>query len=258
MSEQPKVRRFGRGAIAVTILALLVPGVALASHQFTDVPDSNTYHADIDAVADAGVTTGCGDGSTYCPSAFVTREQMAAFMNRLGALQAGKTPVVNATKLDGLNSTDFVRTGSDHFNCLGRDMFPVRNPAGDRSWNTGDSELTRMGTNGFGTDEFACPVHLPDGAVVTAFSAGVYDSSAGALVRCVLYRAEVVSPGATAILADIGTTIDGAPGSVVLEDTTIDNATIDNDGYGYEAVCTVYAADSTSSKLFGVSVEYTT
>jgi len=34
---------------------------------------------------------------------------MAAFMNRLGALASGKTPVVNADKLDGLDSTAFSR-----------------------------------------------------------------------------------------------------------------------------------------------------
>ena len=82
--------------------AIAFPLGVLASHQFSDVPDSNPYHTDIDALVDSGVTTGCGGGK-YCPSAFVTREQMAAFMNRLGALQAGKTPVVNAAKVDGLD-----------------------------------------------------------------------------------------------------------------------------------------------------------
>ena len=33
---------------------------------------------------------------------------MAAFLNRLGALQAGKPPVVNAAELDGLDSTAFL------------------------------------------------------------------------------------------------------------------------------------------------------
>ena len=86
-----------RGVVATGVLVALLafPLGVIASHQFSDVPDSNPYHADIDAVADAGVTTGCGGGK-YCPAAFVTREQMAAFMNRLGALGAGKTPVTNA------------------------------------------------------------------------------------------------------------------------------------------------------------------
>jgi len=99
--------------LTVLVLAAALaafPLGALASHDFADVPDSNIYHADISALAASGVTTGCGGGN-FCPSAFVTREQMAAFMNRLGALAAGKIPVVNADKLDGLDSTDFLAAG---------------------------------------------------------------------------------------------------------------------------------------------------
>ncbi|MGQ0607560.1 MAG: hypothetical protein ACT4OQ_03740, partial [Chloroflexota bacterium] len=59
-------------------------------------------------LVDAGVTAGCGSGR-YCPKANVTREQMAAFMNRLGALAPGKTPVVNADRLDGVDSSAFAR-----------------------------------------------------------------------------------------------------------------------------------------------------
>ncbi|HLE58901.1 MAG TPA: S-layer homology domain-containing protein [Candidatus Limnocylindria bacterium] len=92
-------------ALALSLAAF--PIGTLGSHQFADVPDSNVFHADIDAIADAGVTSGCGGGN-YCPSAYVTRAQMAAFMNRLGALAAGKTPVVNADKLDGFTSTDLL------------------------------------------------------------------------------------------------------------------------------------------------------
>jgi hypothetical protein len=83
-------------------------GVVLASHQFADVPDSNIYHNDIDAIADAGVTTGCGGGN-YCPNDYVTRGQMAAFLNRLGALAPGKVPVVNADRLDGLDANELAR-----------------------------------------------------------------------------------------------------------------------------------------------------
>ncbi len=104
---------FSRRALAVAILALTLAAFPLAvgaSHDFADVPNSNVFHADISALAASGVTTGCGGGN-YCPTAFVTREQMAAFMNRLGALGAGKVPVVNADKLDGLDSTDLLSAG---------------------------------------------------------------------------------------------------------------------------------------------------
>ena len=94
-------------AVALTLALAAFPLGTLASHDFADVPDSNPFHADISALAASGVTTGCGGGN-YCPSAFVTREQMAAFMNRLGALAPGKTPVVNADLLDGMDSTALI------------------------------------------------------------------------------------------------------------------------------------------------------
>lgn len=75
-------RLLRRVAVGLVALALLVPGVVLASHQFTDVPTSHTFHNDIDWLADAGVTGGCGSGR-FCPNAAVTRGQMAAFMHRL-------------------------------------------------------------------------------------------------------------------------------------------------------------------------------
>jgi hypothetical protein len=92
--------------IAVVVLAALIlaPAAVWATNSFTDVPDDNTFHADIEAIADARVTIGCNppDNTEYCPNDFVTREQMAAFMNRLGALAAGKTPVVHARAVQGL------------------------------------------------------------------------------------------------------------------------------------------------------------
>lgn len=75
------VRR--RRLIAVVLATMLVtmPITALAFHRFVDVPNSNPFHDDITLMAEAGITLGCGDGK-YCPSDFVTREQMAAFLNR--------------------------------------------------------------------------------------------------------------------------------------------------------------------------------
>jgi hypothetical protein len=93
--------------IAVTVMLALPAGVVLASHQFNDVPPGSSIHDDVEAIFNAGVTTGCGGGD-YCPKANVTRGQMAQFMNRLGALD-GQTPSVNADRLDGLDSSAFAR-----------------------------------------------------------------------------------------------------------------------------------------------------
>ena len=53
---------------------------------FVDVGDS-VFAADIDALAAAGVTLGCGE-RLFCPSMAVTKAQMAAFLTRAAALES--------------------------------------------------------------------------------------------------------------------------------------------------------------------------
>ena len=93
-----------RTAFVVTLAALVgalvaTPIAVYASHSFTDVPDTNTFHADIEWLADAGVTKGCNppENTEFCPKENVTREQMAAFLRRLAENQ-----VVDAATLQGL------------------------------------------------------------------------------------------------------------------------------------------------------------
>jgi len=108
--ERPRSRTRRGLTVAGLVLALAVlPAIAVASHSFSDVPDDHTFHLHIEAVKDAGVTSGC-TATKYCPEAFVTRGQMAAFLNRLGALAPGMTPVVNADRVDGLDSTALAQT----------------------------------------------------------------------------------------------------------------------------------------------------
>lgn len=109
----PARRLVLRVAVVAAVAAIAFPLGVMAGHRFADVPDSNTFHADISAIADAGITTGCS-ATMYCPKDPVTREQMAAFLNRLGALGPGKTPVVNADRLDGLDGSAFATAGHDH------------------------------------------------------------------------------------------------------------------------------------------------
>ena len=64
-----------------------VPMLALATHSFSDVPDNAFYHDSVSNVAGAGLTAGCGSGTTFCPEDEVTRGQMATFLGRgLGRL----------------------------------------------------------------------------------------------------------------------------------------------------------------------------
>jgi hypothetical protein len=68
-------------ALVLAGLVLAVPAVVLANHQFPDVPTGHTFHSQIEAIAEAGITAGFGDGG-YHPSDPVTRQAMAAFMQR--------------------------------------------------------------------------------------------------------------------------------------------------------------------------------
>jgi hypothetical protein len=97
------MRRRALGVLLV-VGALLVPlGAAYASHQFTDVPDSHTFHNAIDWMKDNNITVGCNPpaNTRYCPDDNVTRGQMAAFMKRLA-----ENRVVDANTLDGLDSSE--------------------------------------------------------------------------------------------------------------------------------------------------------
>jgi hypothetical protein len=95
-------------------VVVLIPVTAVASHQFTDVPNANIFHGDISWLADNGVTKGCNPpaNTMFCPEANVTRQQMAAFMHRLAVNKVvdAKTAVTadNANKLDGKDSTAFL------------------------------------------------------------------------------------------------------------------------------------------------------
>ena len=104
-----------RRKLTVFVLFLVLAGVpslvTATVISFSDVPMSSPYYYDVEAIAQAGVTTGCGGGK-YCPKDYVTREQMAAFLNRLGALANNKTPVVNAAKLSGKTDSAFHQYGT--------------------------------------------------------------------------------------------------------------------------------------------------
>ena len=90
--------------LAVILASVLVaaPTAVWASHGFSDVPDTNTFHDDIDWLADSGVTLGC-TGDAFCPKDKVSREQMAAFMHRLAVNQV----VDAASSVEGMAVAEF-------------------------------------------------------------------------------------------------------------------------------------------------------
>ncbi len=93
------------GAVFVLVIGLLAVGTANASGFFTD--DDNSIHLRaIEAIADEGITKGCNPPANdlYCPTATVTREQMASFLVRALDLPAG-TPSFTDTD-ESIHKTD--------------------------------------------------------------------------------------------------------------------------------------------------------
>jgi len=184
--RQPKPRLLRRLALIGLVLALMIPaGVVLANHQFSDVPTGSSIHDDVEALVEAGVTSGCGGGK-YCPADAVTRGQMAQFLNRLGALD-GQTPSVNADRVDGRNANALIRVAD---------------------WETGETTTV--------PGSFSEIQYGPD-LVITAPAAGFVTVNIGFTVRnlscatnCSVYgRAAHVETGASSLFAyATGTTTD--------------------------------------------------
>ncbi|HEY8597804.1 MAG TPA: hypothetical protein VIL85_05195 [Thermomicrobiales bacterium] len=91
-------RRFPRRLPPVLLAALLValvPLATLAANPFNDLNFGSVHNANIDAIYNAGITTGCDPDVAYCPSGTVTREEMASFLARTAGLGTNP-PVANA------------------------------------------------------------------------------------------------------------------------------------------------------------------
>ncbi len=221
-------------AIVMTAAVSFPLGV-LASHRFTDVPTSNTFHADIDAIAAKGVTTGCAT-TKYCPKDFVTREQMAAFLNRLGALGPGKTPVVNADKVDGLQASQFVRSDvptTGQQTCAGSSMLPTDS---SYAYGTDSNSVYVKAAPG----HFRCQYHLPDGATILGFTAVIHDASTTEYAQCALDRHSRASAGFVHISTAPASAIDNPAGDWMLEAPSVSSPTVSNLQYVYTAVCSIY------------------
>ena len=83
--------------LAVLLVALVLPAVAIAAGgSFTD-DDTSIFEADIEWLADSGVTRGCNPPANdrFCPEEYVTRGQMAAFMRRFAQFLGAEDGVVD-------------------------------------------------------------------------------------------------------------------------------------------------------------------
>lgn len=117
MSET-RPRRFRRLTV-VSVMAVaistIISTVAIASHVFTDVPDSNQFHSSIGWMQENEVTVGCNPPANdeFCPTDNVTRQQMASFMRRYAqTLGMAADEVTDAADTVAIDSADLVEVAS--------------------------------------------------------------------------------------------------------------------------------------------------
>jgi len=105
-AARPRRRRMAvlAGGLLVLLLALSPLG-ALAAN-FQDLNPGSPHNANINLIADAGISKGCGDTAHYCPNAYVSREEMASFLARTAGL-GNNPPIANAaTAQTATNATN--------------------------------------------------------------------------------------------------------------------------------------------------------
>lgn len=78
-----KRRWLRRVTMVAATAAVVAPTAVWAVDSFPDVADGNTHHDNIAWLSDNGITSGCGDGTNFCPGDAVNRQQMATFMRNL-------------------------------------------------------------------------------------------------------------------------------------------------------------------------------
>src|ERR1051326_1389112 len=83
-----------RWIVAVAAVAVFAIAVPVAWATFNDVPQSDPFYNDMNAIQGAGITSGCGGGN-FCPSANITREAEAAFAHRADGRGAHSTAIAD-------------------------------------------------------------------------------------------------------------------------------------------------------------------
>ena len=76
--------RVFRGLAAAVVLGIAPAAAAAPCAGFIDVDTSATACNSIDWIKNRSITLGCTSTTTFCPVAAVPRQEMAAFLNRLG------------------------------------------------------------------------------------------------------------------------------------------------------------------------------
>ncbi len=109
--QRSKQRRSLMVAVIAILIAAVSPVAAFAANPFQDLVGGSPHNGNIDAIYNAGITTGCVPNQSYCPTDLVTRQEMASFLARTAGL-GGNQPVTNARTVQGFTPNALVRTNA--------------------------------------------------------------------------------------------------------------------------------------------------
>ena len=94
----PKTRLIVAAIVCMAFLGGALAATAIAqSQRFSDVPPDAYYHDAAIWADNAGITTGCEDGTKFCPDDNLTRAQMITFLKRYEDWVQDGRPNRNAT-----------------------------------------------------------------------------------------------------------------------------------------------------------------
>lgn len=94
-----------KAAIAIVATISLGATGAYADHVFTDVPDDRFFADAAEWAKNNGMTTGCGDGTTFCPDDPVTRGENITFAKRYDDLVVQPALSEQQAEIDALEAT---------------------------------------------------------------------------------------------------------------------------------------------------------
>ena len=195
-SEQARRRWYKRPSriIPVVFAMALAIAVPVAWATFIDVPPSNPFYNDINAIQGAGITSGCGGGN-FCPNDNITRQAEAAFVHRAAPraayVQGDEVTLDTYPTVDDLGSvtiqiggttggTQFVKVDaavttviSSATGCPCRSLYYIGDSSGDQfsyfHWNMNDTVATDVtfGTGGLQTGSATAVIPVPTGTTQT-------------------------------------------------------------------------------------------
>ena len=100
-----------RQTMAVWVVRLLdgADPQAVSESRFDDVDAASFFAPFIERMAELGVTTGCGDGSGFCPDRSVIRSEMAVFLSRAYSLAEAPDPGFSDVAADAWYATSVAK-----------------------------------------------------------------------------------------------------------------------------------------------------